>query len=158
MRSRWIEGAKSSVSDDATATTSGIENSLKSIGSDLGKIKDAQPQLSADRKQQVQAANQAFRTELDSVVSNLGQNVSLANAETKVKTAVEQLAQAYKQTFAPINCTLYFSSTPPSESSMARFKAVCPPTVGSTAKPAPGDISRSMRMISSRYSSVSGSM
>ena len=61
-------------------------------------------------------------------------------------------------TFAPIRITLYFSRMPPSESSMARLRAVCPPTVGSTANPAPGAISRSMRMISSRYSSVSGSI
>ena len=61
-------------------------------------------------------------------------------------------------TLAPIRVALYFSSTPPSESSIAKFSAVCPPTVGSTAKPAPGAISRSMRIISSRYSSVSGSI
>ena len=60
--------------------------------------------------------------------------------------------------WAPIRLTLYFSRTPPSESSMAKFSAVCPPTVGRIAKPAPGDISRSMRMISSRNSRVSGSM
>mgnify|MGYP003694719265 CR=1 FL=1 len=34
-------------------------------------------------------------------------------------------------------------------SSTARFKAVCPPTVGRMAKPALGESSRSMRMISS---------
>src|ERR1039457_6207408 len=38
---------------------------------------------------------------------------------------------------APISVTPYFSSTPPSASSTARFSAVCPPTVGSTAIPLP---------------------
>jgi hypothetical protein len=88
----------------ATATTTGIQNSLEAIGNDLTKIKDAQPQLNAERKQQVQSANQAFRSELETVVNNIGTNVSLSNAETRLKTAVQQLAQSYKQTFAAINC------------------------------------------------------
>lgn len=87
-----------------TATTTGIQNSLKAIGSDLTKIKDAQPQLNAERKQQVQSANQAFRTELDSVVSNIGQNLSISNAQARLKSAVQQLAQSYQQTFATISC------------------------------------------------------
>ena len=88
----------------ATATKTGVQNSLKAIGNDLTKIKDAQPQLSAERKQQVQAANQAFRAELESVASNIGQNLSLSNAEAKLTSAIQQLAQSYKQTFGAINC------------------------------------------------------
>ena len=87
-----------------TATTTGIKNSLKAIGDDLTKIKDAQPQLNAERKQQVQSANQAFRSELESVVNNIGINLSISNAEAQLKTAVKQLAQSYQQTFAAINC------------------------------------------------------
>ncbi len=88
-----------------TATTTGIKNSLTAIGNDLTKIKDAQPQLNAERKQQVQSANQAFRTELESVVNNIGTNLSISNAEAKLKTAVQQLGQSYQQTFAAINCS-----------------------------------------------------
>ena len=88
-----------------TATTTGIKNSLTAIGNDLTKIKDAQPKLNAERKQQVQSANQAFRTELESVVNNIGTNLSISNAEAKLKTAVQQLAQSYQQTFAAINCS-----------------------------------------------------
>lgn len=87
-----------------TATTTGVKNSLKAIGDDLTKIKDAQPQLSSERKQQVQSANQAFRTELESVVNNIGTNLSISNAGAQLKTAVQQLAQSYQQTFAAINC------------------------------------------------------
>ncbi|HYB28918.1 MAG TPA: hypothetical protein VEF89_20065 [Solirubrobacteraceae bacterium] len=87
-----------------TATTTGVKNSLKAIGDDLTKIKDAQPQLNAERKQQVQSANQAFSTELESVVNNIGTNLSISNAEAQLKTAVQQLAQSYQQTFAAINC------------------------------------------------------
>ena len=87
-----------------TATTAGIKNSLKAIGDDLTKIKDAQPKLNAQRKKQVQSANQAFRTELESVVNNLGTNLSIGNAEAQLKTAIQQLGQSYQQTFAAINC------------------------------------------------------
>ena len=63
--------------------------------------------------------------------------------------------------FAPINSTPYFSSTPASARSTARFSAVCPPTVGSTAKipvaPDAFSISVSTRRISSRYAVVNGS-
>ena len=89
----------------ATATTTGIQNSLKAIGDDLTKIKDAQPQLNADRKQQVQSANQAFRAQLQSVLTNIGTNLSLSNAEAQLKTGVQQLARSYQQTFAAISCS-----------------------------------------------------
>jgi hypothetical protein len=88
-----------------TATLTGIEDSLKSIGSDLKKLKDAQPQLDSQRKQQVQSANQAFSATLQSVAGNIGQNLSISNAETKVKTAVQELAQSYHTALAPISCS-----------------------------------------------------
>jgi len=88
-----------------TATTTGIKNSLTAIGNDLTKINDAQPQLNAERKQQVQSASQAFRTELESVVTNVGTNLSISNAEAQLKTAVQQLAQSFQHTFAAVNCS-----------------------------------------------------
>jgi len=87
-----------------TATATGVQNSLKAISSDLSKIKDAQPQLNAQRKQQVQAANQAFTAQLQSVASNVGQNLSLSSAGAQLKTAVTQLVQSYQHTFAAISC------------------------------------------------------
>jgi hypothetical protein len=53
----------------------------------------------------VQSASQAFRTELESVVNNIGTNLSISDAEAQLKTAVQQLAQSYRQTFAAINCS-----------------------------------------------------
>ena len=88
-----------------TATATGVENSLNAVGSDLKKIKDAQPQLDAQRKQQVQSANQAFSAALQSVASNIGQNLSLSNASAKLKSAVQQLAQSYQTALAPISCS-----------------------------------------------------
>ena len=88
-----------------TATSSGIENSLKAIGSDLKKIKDAQPQLDSQRKQQVQSAHQEFSATLQSVASNIGKNISISNAGAQLKSAVAQLGQAYQTALAPISCS-----------------------------------------------------
>ncbi len=88
-----------------TATVSGVENSLKSIGNSLKQIADATPQLNAERKQQVQSANAAFKSEVTSIASNLGQNISISDAGTKLKTAVQGLADAYQKTLAPISCS-----------------------------------------------------
>jgi hypothetical protein len=55
-------------------------------------------------------------------------------------------------TFAPISSTPYLSRMPASSSAIAAFRAVCPPSVGSTASGC------SMRMISSSDAFVIGSM
>jgi uncharacterized protein HemX len=88
-----------------TATATGVQNSLKAIGSDLNKIKDAQPQLDSQRKQQVQSANQAFSATLQAVASNIGQNLSISNAGAQLKSAVGQLTHAYQTALAPISCS-----------------------------------------------------
>ena len=88
-----------------TATSTGVKNSLKAIGSDLKKITSAQPQLDSQRKQQVQSANQAFSATLQSVASNVGQDLSLSNAGAQLKSAVTQLAQSYQTALAPISCS-----------------------------------------------------
>ncbi len=54
--------------------------------------------------------------------------------------------------FAPMSSTPHRSSTPDSASSTVTFKAVCPPSVGSSTS------GRSRRMIFSTYSAVMGSM
>ena len=89
----------------ATATTEGVKDSLSSIQSDLNKISDAQSDLNAERKQQVQAANDKFVSEFKSITSQIGQNLSIGNAEAKLQAAAQQLAAAYKSTFAGIDCS-----------------------------------------------------
>jgi hypothetical protein len=88
-----------------TASVSGIENSVKSIGNSLKKIADAAPQLTSERKQQAQAANAAFKSALQSIAANLGQNLSLSTAATQLKSAFAALADAYQKTLKPINCS-----------------------------------------------------
>jgi hypothetical protein len=71
----------------------------------LGKISDAQDQLDQTRKQQVQKANQTFKSQLDTLgTKDLGSSQSLQGAAQQLKTDIANLASAYKQSFAPIDC------------------------------------------------------
>src|SRR5262245_22824778 len=54
-----------------TATVDGIKKNVSAIQDDLGKIKDAQPDLSPSRKQQVQAATDTFQSDVSSTVNSL---------------------------------------------------------------------------------------
>lgn len=88
----------------ATASVDGVQTKLKAIRSNLQKIADAQGDLNGERKQQVQAANQAFRTQLSSIVSDLGKNLSVATAATQLKDAASKLADSYRQTLGRVDC------------------------------------------------------
>ena len=88
----------------STATTSQISSSLQAIGNDLNTIKNAQKDLSSDRKKQIQAANQAFTNSIKSIASSLGSSLSLGNAKAQLSAALQQLATSYQQTFAKITC------------------------------------------------------
>jgi Tfp pilus assembly protein PilP len=88
-----------------SASTNQVKDGLNSIKSDLQKISDAQSDLNSERKQEIQAANKAFTSQFQSIVSDLGTNLSLANAQTQLQTALQQLASAYQQSFAKVNCS-----------------------------------------------------
>jgi hypothetical protein len=88
----------------STATVDGVTSNLQAIRTDLGKITDAQSDLSDDRKKQVQAANQAFEEQVTSLVKNVGKSLSLAEAESQLRSALAQLADSYKQTLGQIDC------------------------------------------------------
>jgi cell division protein FtsB len=87
-----------------TATTSQVRDSLQSIRDDLAKIAKARGDLSDDRRQEVDAANQKFRAALAETTANLGKSVSLADAVTQVKQSLQQLAATYKSSFEQIDC------------------------------------------------------
>lgn len=88
-----------------TATTSGIKDSLTAIQNDLKSIADAQSDLSADRKKQVQQANDKFVSEFKSIAQNLGKNLSVSDAQAQLTAAAQQLATAYQSSFAGIDCS-----------------------------------------------------
>ena len=89
----------------STATTDGIQQNLQAIKDDLGKIKDAQGDLNADRKQEVESATQQFTSEVESVAKSVGSSTSLDQAASQLSSAFDDLAQSFKQTLSPINCS-----------------------------------------------------
>jgi hypothetical protein len=88
-----------------SATTSQVTDSLRSIRDDLSKIADAQGELSDDRRQEVQAANEQFRTALRDTAASVGKSLSVESAADQVKQSLEQLAASYKSSFARIDCS-----------------------------------------------------
>jgi hypothetical protein len=78
---------------------------LEAIGSDLTKIKDAQPNLEPARKQQVEAATHTFEAQVTSILTGLVSNPSLSNAEKQLKSSLTQFATSFEHALAPINCS-----------------------------------------------------
>ena len=81
------------------------KDGLEAIGSDLTKIKDAQPNLEPARKQQIEAATRTFESQVTSIISGLVSNPSLSNAEKQLKASLRQYAKSFEQALAPINCS-----------------------------------------------------
>jgi hypothetical protein len=88
----------------STATLDTVQTSLKAIDDDLTKIKDATGDLSGDTKSQLQKANQEFVTKVNSIASSLLKTSSLNQAQSQATAALQQLADAYQQTFAKFSC------------------------------------------------------
>ena len=88
----------------ATATADGVKANLSAIENDLNQIKDAQGDLSGERKQQVESATQEFAAEVETVAADLRSDLSLSGAQAKLQAAGQQLASSYQQAFAKIDC------------------------------------------------------
>ena len=93
-------------------TVNEAKASFEVIGKQLTKIKDAQPNLSPARKEQVQAATNAFESQLTAIASGVASSLpagglesALKGAEPKIKSALSALAADYKSALAPINCS-----------------------------------------------------
>jgi uncharacterized phage infection (PIP) family protein YhgE len=89
----------------STVTIDGVQNSLKAINSDLSKIKDAQGDLSADRRKQIEDATKTFTSQLQSIAGSIGKSTSLSEAKAQLTSALQQLGDAYKQSFARVDCS-----------------------------------------------------
>jgi hypothetical protein len=87
-----------------TATTDQISNSLKAIQSDLKKIADASGDLSAERKKDVQAANDEFKSTMSEITADFGSKLSIQDFATQAKAALQQLADSYANTFGKLSC------------------------------------------------------
>ena len=89
----------------ATVTADKVKTSLTAIQDGLKKIAGAQGDLNDARKKQVQEANAAFGSALSSIASDLGSSLSIADARTKLSTALADLSTAYQQSFAKVDCS-----------------------------------------------------
>jgi hypothetical protein len=88
----------------ATATVNGVTENLDAIKTSLGKIRDAQGDLNAERQKQVKDANQAFQSQLTTIAKSLRENLSLAEAGAQIKAAATQLTDSYSQTLGRVDC------------------------------------------------------
>jgi uncharacterized phage infection (PIP) family protein YhgE len=88
----------------STVTVDGVQKNLKAISSDLSKIKDAQGDLSSDRRKQVQDATKTFTSQLQNIAGSIGKSTSLSEAKAQLTSALQQLGDAYKQSFAKVDC------------------------------------------------------
>jgi uncharacterized protein YjbJ (UPF0337 family) len=89
----------------STVTLDGVQNSLKAISSDLGKIKDAQGDLSGNRRQQVQDATKTFTSQVQDIAGSVVKSTSLSDAKAQLTSALQQLGAAYQQSFARVDCS-----------------------------------------------------
>jgi hypothetical protein len=88
-----------------TATTSKIKDSLTAIRDDLASIANATDDLSEERRQDVDAANEEFKTSVRETADSVGRTVSIEAAATQLKKAFQQLATSYESSFAQLDCT-----------------------------------------------------
>jgi hypothetical protein len=89
----------------STSILTQAKDGLEAIGSDLTKIKEAQPNLEPARKQQVEAATHTFETQVTSIISGFVTNPSLSNAEKQLKSSLTQYAKSFEKVLEPINCS-----------------------------------------------------
>ena len=89
----------------STVTLDGVKSSLQTIGDDLTKLKDAQGDLSGDRKDEAEKAWQTFRTEVKTIRENLLTSLSAADAKQQLASSFDDLAASFRTAFAPVDCS-----------------------------------------------------
>ena len=86
--------------------------SFEAMAKDISKIRAAQSDLAPARKEQVQSATTSFETKLTAIARTLTSTLGsgnvlseLSSLQPKLKSAVSELANGYKQALAPISCS-----------------------------------------------------
>ena len=95
----------SSFPTEAKASTEAIDKSIS-------KIKEASPNLSSARKEEINAANKSFQTEIASITSDVvsaskssNLEAALKNVEPRIKAALSTLSSDYKKAFEELKCS-----------------------------------------------------
>ena len=87
-----------------TATATEVRDGLQAIGDDLRTIADQQPELSSQRREEVEQATRAFTERLSEIAGNLGTNLSVSGARRQLTAALDQLDSAYRSSLAQVSC------------------------------------------------------
>jgi septal ring factor EnvC (AmiA/AmiB activator) len=88
----------------SSASLDSVQQNLEAIKKDVEQISGQQSKLADDRKQEVQKANQAFKTQVEDVGRALVSGLASGGGEQQIKAALQDLASSYKAAFAPVNC------------------------------------------------------
>ena len=96
----------------STNTLTEAKTGFETIGKELTKIKNAQPNLDPARKEQVEAATKTFQTQISSLAAGIATSLgseslssALTNAEPRLKAALTQLGADYRSALEPISCS-----------------------------------------------------
>lgn len=86
--------------------------SVEAIGASITKIKDASPNLGAAHKQEIDAANKAFQSEIVTITgsvvsasSSSNLQAALKSVEPRIKASLSTLAANYKKAFETLKCS-----------------------------------------------------
>jgi two-component sensor histidine kinase len=88
----------------STATTDEVRQQLEAIRKDLGTIRSAQDDLSADRRADLQSANDQFADTIRTTAQTVLRSTSAQDASTELRQAADQLETTYKSALSPIDC------------------------------------------------------
>ncbi len=88
-----------------TASISQIKTDVNGIVEDLKKIRDAIPDLSAPRKEEVTKATETFAKEASEAVGSLKTSGSISSVETALRSSLTGLQKSYETALAPIKCS-----------------------------------------------------
>jgi hypothetical protein len=89
----------------STVTLKGVTTSLATMADAVERIAAAQDDLAPARKEQVQAANKAFKSDLTGLGGDLLKSVTTGQPGGQLRTSANQLQQSYRKALAPIQCT-----------------------------------------------------
>jgi len=88
-----------------SATSSQVTEGMQAIRDDLTTIRDNREELSDDRREEVQTANDAFAGQVRELAGTIGRTVSIEDAKEQLKGSLQQLATSYRSTFGQIDCS-----------------------------------------------------
>lgn len=96
----------------STSFPAEARSSVQAITSSVKKIDESAPKLSGPQKQEVEAANSAFASEITTITKDVvGASISgntqagLKSAEPQIRAALSRLQASYKKAFEALSCS-----------------------------------------------------